>query len=95
MLLNVDPVIVRIDGKWTEFTEIDVYQKYNDFHHVATLITMIESSFLKKTREEIMLSELKYNFSDRCHTLPPVPVSTRWNSWIEAAVYHATRVHTY
>ena len=24
-----------------------------------------------------------------------VPVSTRWNSWFEAVVYHATRVHTY
>ena len=27
--------------------------------------------------------------------LPPVPVSSRWNSWFEAAIYHATRIHLY
>ena len=27
--------------------------------------------------------------------LPPIPVSTRWNSWFEAVTYHATRVHLY
>lgn len=27
--------------------------------------------------------------------LPPIPVSTRWNSWFEAVTYHATRVHVY
>ena len=46
----------------------DVFQKYNDFHHVATPITMIKIKLFKKTREEITLSDLlkRYNLSDRC-----------------------------
>ena len=27
--------------------------------------------------------------------LPPVPISTWWNSWFETAIYHATRIHLY
>ena len=27
--------------------------------------------------------------------LPPVSISSRWNSWFEAASYHATRIHLY
>ena len=27
--------------------------------------------------------------------LPPVSVSTRWNSWFNAAVFHATRIYFY
>ena len=74
----------------------DVFQKYNDFHHVATLITMIKSSFFKKPgRKSRFLIFLKDTISPTDVKLPPVPVSTRWNSWFEAAVYHATRVHTY
>lgn len=27
--------------------------------------------------------------------LPPVPVSSWWNSWFEAVIHHATRIHLY
>ena len=45
-----------------------------------------KSRYLAYLREFIATADVK---------LPPVPVSSRWNSWFEAVVYHATRVHLY
>ena len=74
----------------------EVFQKSSDFQHVSTLISMVKSSLFKKPgRKSRFLSFLKEAISPADVRLPPVPVSTRWNSWFEAAVYHATRLHTY
>ena len=49
-----------------------------DFHHVATLITVIKSSFFKKPgRKSHFLSFLKDTISPTDVKLPPVPISTR------------------
>ena len=46
-----------------------------------------------------LAAEVFHHYSDFKHTsevkLPPVPVSSCWNSWFEIAMYHATRVHLY
>ena len=74
----------------------DVFHKYSDFGHLATLITMVKSSFYKKPgRKARFIAFLKDTIAAADVRLPPVPVSTRWNSWFETAVYHASRVHTY
>ena len=74
----------------------DVFQKIAEFQHLCTLISMIKSSFFKKPgRKSRFLDYLKDTISPSAVKLPPVPVSTRWNSWFEAAVYHASRVHIY
>ena len=74
----------------------DVFHKYEYFHHTGTLITMIKSSFYKKPgRKARFLSFLSDTIAAADVKLPPVPVSTRWNSWFEAALYHSHRVHTY
>ena len=65
----------------------DVFQKIAEFQHVCTLISMIKSSlFLKPGRKSRFLVYLKDNISPFAVKLPLVPVSTRWNSWFEAAV---------
>ena len=74
----------------------DVFQKHEHFHHMGTLITNIKSSFFKKPgRKARFLSFLSDTIAAADVKLPPVPVSTRWNSWFEAALYHSSRVHTY
>ena len=57
---------------------------------------MVKSSFYKKPgRKARFIAFLKDTIAAADVRLPPVPVSTRWNSWFETAVYHASRVHTY
>ena len=57
---------------------------------------MIKSSFYKKPgRKAHFLSFLSDTIAAADVKLPPVPVSTRWNSWFEAALYHSHQVHTY
>lgn len=74
----------------------DVFQKHKDFYHTATLITMIKSSLYKKPgRKARFLSFLSETIAPTDVKLPPVPVSTRWNSWFNAASYHSHRVHVY
>ena len=74
----------------------DVFKKSSDFQHVSTLISMVKSSLFKKPgRKSRFLSFLREAISLADVRLPPVPVSTKWNSWLEAAVYLATRLHTY
>lgn len=74
----------------------EVFQKHADFHHTSTLISMIKSSMYKKPgRKSRFISFLRESLAPADVKLPPVPVSTRWNSWFEAAIYHATRLHTY
>ena len=74
----------------------EVFHKYHYFQHIDTLIIMIKSSFFKKTgRIARFLRFLSDTIAPMDVKLPPVPVSTRWNSWFEAAKYHSQRVHTY
>ena len=74
----------------------DIFQKHEYFHHTGTLISMIKSSFYKKPgRKARFLRYLSETIAPSDVKLPPVPVSTRWNSWFEAAQYHSHRVHTY
>ena len=74
----------------------DVFQKIAEFRHVCTLISMIKSAFfLKPGRTSRFLDYFKDTISPSAVKLPPVHVFTRWNSWSEAAVYHASRVHIY
>ena len=57
---------------------------------------MIESSLFKKPGRKSRLLKYMSDFVSREDVkLPPVPVSSRWNSWFEAAIYHATRIHLY
>ena len=57
---------------------------------------MIKSSlFLKPGRKSRYLAFLRDFIASTEVKLPPVPVSSCWNSWFEAATYHATRVHLY
>ena len=74
----------------------EVFHLYKDFSHTANLITMIKSSLFKKPgRKSRLLKYMSDLISKEDVKLPPVPVSSRWNSWFEAAIYHATRIHLY
>ena len=57
---------------------------------------MIKSSMFKKpSRKQCFLKYLRDFIFASDVKLPPVPVSTRWDSWFEAVIYHATRIHLY
>ena len=74
----------------------EVFQHFSDFKHTADLVAMIKSSMFKKPgRKRRYLTYLSDFIASSEVKLPPVPVSTRWNSWFEAVIYHATRVHLY
>ena len=74
----------------------EIFQKSPDFGYTADLISMIKSSLFKKPgRKSRFLKFLSQYIPKSDVKLPPVPVSTRWNSWFEAANYHATRIHLY
>ena len=69
---------------------------FPNFKHASDLITMIKSSFFKTPgRKSRFLSYLSDYIPSSEVKLPLSPVSSRWNSWFEAALYHATRVHLY
>ena len=60
------------------------------------MVAMVKSSLFKKPgRESRYLKYLNDFIASSEVKLPPVPVSSRWNSWFEAVCYHATRVHIY
>ena len=74
----------------------EIFHHYKDFSHTANLITMIKSSLFKKPgRKSRLLKYVSEFLSKDDVKLPPVPVSSRWNSWFEAAIHHATRIHLY
>lgn len=74
----------------------DVFVSWPDFSHLATLVTMIKSAFFKKPgRKARYLKYLEEYLGKDGIKLPPVPVSTRWNSWFETVIYHATHLHMY
>ena len=57
---------------------------------------MAKSSLFKKPgRKSRLLKFLAEFIAGADVKLPPVPVSSRWNSWFEAAIYRATRIHLY
>ena len=61
----------------------EVFHKYSDFGHLATLITMVKSSLFKKPGRKArwFIAFLKDTIAAADVRLPPVPVFTRWNSW--------------
>ena len=72
----------------------EIFHHHGDFSHTASLIAMIKSSLFKKPgRKSRLLKYMGDSISSTEVKLPPVPVSSRWNSWFEAAIYHATRIH--
>ena len=74
----------------------EVFHHYPDFSHMCDLVTMIKSSLYKKPGRKSRLLQFLADFiSSTDVKLPPVPVSTRWNSWFSSVAYHATRVHLY
>ena len=74
----------------------DVFQKHKYFYHTTTLITMIKSSLYKKPgRKARFFIFLANTIAPADVKLPPVPVSTHWNSWFGAAFYHSHRLHVY
>ena len=74
----------------------EVFHCYKNFSHTANLILMVKSSlFIKPGRKSRLLKYMNDFISKEDVKLPPVPVSSRWNSWFEAAIYHATKIHLY
>ena len=74
----------------------EVFHHHTDFKHISDLIAMIKSSLFKKPGRKRRLLEFLADFIATSEVkLPPVPVSSRWNSWFQAASYHATHVHLY
>uniref|UniRef100_UPI00358FF509 uncharacterized protein n=1 Tax=Myxine glutinosa TaxID=7769 RepID=UPI00358FF509 len=73
-----------------------VFQHWPEFGNVATIVKMIKAAFLKKAaRKARYLRFLKDFLPKEQVKLPPVPVSTRWNSWFDAVNYHATHLQHY
>ncbi|XP_031415012.1 uncharacterized protein LOC116218253 [Clupea harengus] len=57
---------------------------------------MVKSSFFKKPgRKSRYLAYLAEFLPSEQVKLPPVPVSTRWNSWFAAVIYRAAQIHLY
>lgn len=74
----------------------EVFHHHADFQHTSDLIAMIKSSLFKKPGRKSRLLKFLADFIASADVkLPPVPVSSRWNSWFEAVAYHATRIHLY
>ena len=74
----------------------EVFRHHRDFSHTCDLVTMIKSSLLKKPGRKSRFLKFHGEFISSADVkLPPVPVSTRWNSWFAAVIYHATRVQLY
>ena len=73
----------------------EVFHHHTDFKHTSDLIAIKSSLFKKPGRKSRFLKFLADFIASSDVKLPPVPVSSRWNSWFQAASYHATRIHLY
>ena len=56
---------------------------------------MKSSLFKKPGRKNRFIQFLTDFIASADVKLPPVPISSCWNSWFEAASYYATRIHLY
>ena len=74
----------------------EVFQKWPAFGRLATFVSMVKSAFNKKaSRKARFLAYLGEYLPANLVSLPPVPCSTRWNTWFYAVIYHAARIHVY
>ena len=74
----------------------EAFHHYSDFKHTSDMIAMIKSSLFKKPNRKSRYLKYLNDFITMSEVkLLPVPISSRWNSWFETAMYHATRVHLY
>ena len=74
----------------------EAFRHYSHFKHTSDMIALIKSSLFKKqNRKSHYLQYLNDFIASSEVKLPPVLVSSRWNSWFDTAMYHATRVHLY
>ena len=74
----------------------EVFHHHRDFAHTSDMVAMVKSSLFKKPgRMSRYLKYLNDSIASSEVKLPPVPVSSHWNSWFEAVCYHTTRVHLY
>ena len=74
----------------------EVFRHQDDFKHASDLIALVKSSLFKtpgrKNSFTLFLTEFIASADVK---LPPVPISSRWNSWFEAASYPAKGIHLY
>ena len=74
----------------------EVFRHHDDFKHASDLIALVKSSLFKKPRRKNRFIQFLADFIASADVkLPPVPISSCWNSWFKAASYHATRIHLY
>ncbi|XP_072178106.1 uncharacterized protein [Diadema setosum] len=74
----------------------EAFQHHVEFGRVDTLVKMMKSAFYKKpARKSRYLKFLREYLPPDEVKLPPVPVSTRWNSWFHAVKYHLAHLHVY
>ena len=74
----------------------EVFHHHRDFAHTSDMVAMVKSSLFKKPGRKSRYLKYSNDFIASSEVkLPPVPVSSHWNSWFEAVCYHATRVHLY
>ena len=74
----------------------DIFQKWPEFGRIATLTSMVKSSFFKKPARKGRYIDFLVKYPPKEQVkLPPVPCSTRWNTWFEAVAYHASHMHVY
>ena len=69
----------------------EVFHHHCVFTHTCNLVTIMSLHFPRSQEE----SPAFWTTSTTDVKLPPVSVSTRWNSWLAAVIYHATRIHLY
>ena len=74
----------------------EVFHHHHHFTHTNNLVMMIKSSLFKKPAKKSRFLKFLGDYIPSSEVkLLPEPVSTRWNSWFSAVIYHATRVHLY
>lgn len=73
-----------------------VFHHHANFQHTSDLNTMIKLSLFKKPgREVVCWSSWMTSLPMLTWNMPPVPVSSCWNLWFKAVIYHPTRIHLY
>ena len=67
----------------------ELFRHHNDFKHASDLIALVKSSLFKKPGRKNRFIQFLADFIASADVkLPPVPISSRWNSWFEAASCH-------
>lgn len=73
----------------------EVWHNWADFNEVTTLVNLMKTLFTKQPARKRRYKQYLIDHGVASPCLPPSPVQSRWNTWLEATQYHLVHATHY